>query len=65
VIDVSGVLLPLGPTPERPPRAAADAADALSPPSTPKNQNNHQTGIMDHEEARRKGLGGKVLGFFY
>lgn len=22
-------------------------------------------GIMDHEEARRKGVGGKVLGFFY
>ncbi len=22
-------------------------------------------GIMDHEEARRKKLGGKVLGFFY
>jgi small subunit ribosomal protein S15Ae len=22
-------------------------------------------GIMDHEEARRKGLGGKVLGYFY
>lgn len=22
-------------------------------------------GIMDHEEARRKGTGGKVLGFFY
>lgn len=22
-------------------------------------------GIMDHDEARRKGLGGKVLGFFY
>ncbi|GMQ08526.1 hypothetical protein CsSME_00052213 [Camellia sinensis var. sinensis] len=23
------------------------------------------TGIMDHEEARRKNVGGKVLGFFY
>jgi small subunit ribosomal protein S15Ae len=23
------------------------------------------TGIMDHEEARRKNAGGKVLGFFY
>jgi small subunit ribosomal protein S15Ae len=23
------------------------------------------SGIMDHEEARRKGVGGKVLGFFY
>lgn len=22
-------------------------------------------GIMDHEEARRKNVGGKVLGFFY
>eukprot|EP01129_Flabellula_baltica_P016809 TRINITY_DN9128_c0_g1_i1.p1 TRINITY_DN9128_c0_g1~~TRINITY_DN9128_c0_g1_i1.p1 ORF type:complete len:131 (+),score=25.08 TRINITY_DN9128_c0_g1_i1:180-572(+) len=22
-------------------------------------------GIMDHEEARRKGTGGKILGFFY
>lgn len=22
-------------------------------------------GIMDHEEARRKSVGGKVLGFFY
>lgn len=22
-------------------------------------------GIMDHEEARRKKIGGKVLGFFY
>ena len=22
-------------------------------------------GIMDHEEARRKKVGGKVLGFFY
>ncbi|KAL6506361.1 40S ribosomal protein S15a-1 [Orobanche gracilis] len=22
-------------------------------------------GIMDHEEARKKGVGGKVLGFFY
>jgi ribosomal protein S8 len=22
-------------------------------------------GIMDHDEARRKGVGGKVLGFFY
>jgi ribosomal protein S8 len=22
-------------------------------------------GIMDHEEARRKGTGGKLLGFFY
>ena len=22
-------------------------------------------GIMDHEEARRKAIGGKVLGFFY
>ncbi|EOD36180.1 40S ribosomal protein RPS15A [Emiliania huxleyi CCMP1516] len=24
-----------------------------------------QLGIMDHEEARRKHTGGKVLGFFY
>lgn len=23
------------------------------------------SGIMDHEEARRKKVGGKVLGFFY
>lgn len=23
------------------------------------------SGIMDHEEARRKGCGGKVLGYFY
>lgn len=23
------------------------------------------SGIMDHDEARRKGVGGKVLGFFY
>ncbi|KAJ3088666.1 40S ribosomal protein S15a [Quaeritorhiza haematococci] len=23
------------------------------------------SGIMDHEEARRKGTGGKILGFFY
>lgn len=22
-------------------------------------------GIMDHEEARRKGTGGKILGYFY
>ncbi|KAK9841427.1 hypothetical protein WJX74_005576 [Apatococcus lobatus] len=22
-------------------------------------------GIMDHDEARRKGIGGKILGFFY
>jgi len=22
-------------------------------------------GIMDHEEAKRKAIGGKVLGFFY
>lgn len=23
------------------------------------------SGIMDHDEARRKGIGGKILGFFY
>ena len=23
------------------------------------------SGIMDHEEARRKGTGGKILGYFY
>jgi len=23
------------------------------------------SGIMDHEEARRKGAGGKILGYFY
>lgn len=46
-------VLPL--TPPRPP----------APPYPSPHHNNQTTGIMDHEEARRKGLGGKVLGFFY